>query len=566
MTESCPSEPRGCAEVVPTAQRRSPDMRRRDIPSHLPVRVDLRLGRTTAVDLDTEGRGPLYRLLRERKFSPPVHGNHIRKASMRLWAGRKNHTGAHAPGSRLPEEDHGFGTPSSGIGRGCHPTLTTHRSQRHNALNEPRVTGLRPGAMHAMDEADPPGSLWADDKVDIGSASQKRWNANPVAAFQYHGRAESTRVNNKPSNAESASGAPYGGAWRDHHHERHGQVRVHCPSKRVGSPSCQSTRRLVPVPRPGSDDTAFAQGGIGLQQSNGRSPTGRGYSTEAVPDLLACNGSASHIFGLDGSSGIIFLGISRQRGVEQKMTVTPATKQVLAFRSGGVCAFPGCGEPLASDSYDGPRSRVLGEVAHIRGRRSGSERYDPNMTEEERNAVGNLVYLCANHHKLIDADAGNWPAEDLLRIKQEHEAAVRKTRERTFPLVTFSELREAVSWISGQLPAPNPSFDLAPTEEKIKKNGLSDDNRYLIATGLTSRNTVAEFIQKAAQGDPDFPNRLKAGFLEVYYAKVKEGYKNNILFELMCEFSERGLDTHGGRAAGIAVLVYLFETCEVFEK
>ena len=35
-------------------------------------------------------------------------------------------------------------------------------------------------------------------------------------------------------------------------------------------------------------------------------------------------------------------------------------------------------------------------------------------------------------------------------------------------------------------------------------------------------------------------------------------------FELMCAFAQRGLRKQGDRTAGIAVLVYLFEICDVF--
>ena len=69
-----------------------------------------------------------------------------------------------------------------------------------------------------------------------------------------------------------------------------------------------------------------------------------------------------------------------------------------------------------------------------------------------------------------------------------------------------------------------------------------------------------------AAKDPDFPERLKAGFLEEYFGKRKEGHKGDDLFELMCAFAQRGLRKQADKTAGIAVLVYLFEICDVFEK
>ena len=75
-----------------------------------------------------------------------------------------------------------------------------------------------------------------------------------------------------------------------------------------------------------------------------------------------------------------------------------------------------------------------------------------------------------------------------------------------------------------------------------------------------------DYVEAEAQLDPDFPERLKAGFLEEYYARRKEGHKGDELFELMCAFAQRGLRRQADKTAGIAVLIYLFEICDVFEK
>lgn len=63
------------------------------------------------------------------------------------------------------------------------------------------------------------------------------------------------------------------------------------------------------------------------------------------------------------------------------------------------------------------------------------------------------------------------------------------------------------------------------------------------------------------------PERLKEGFLIEYHRlkKTKE-LSADELFDLMCRFAQRGLHRQIERTAGLAVLVYLFETCEVFEK
>jgi hypothetical protein len=138
--------------------------------------------------------------------------------------------------------------------------------------------------------------------------------------------------------------------------------------------------------------------------------------------------------------------------------------------------------------------------------------------------------------------------------------------EEAFAEVAFPELQAAVSWVTKQAPAAYGSFDLTPPDEKIKKNALSNECRHIIAAGLMSHATVREYVEAEAQLDPDFPERLKAGFLEAYYARRKEGHKGDELFELMCAFSQQGLRRQADKTAGIAVLIYLFEICDVFEK
>ena len=153
-------------------------------------------------------------------------------------------------------------------------------------------------------------------------------------------------------------------------------------------------------------------------------------------------------------------------------------------------------------------------------------------------------------------------------MKAAHETKASAAIAEAFADIAFPELRHAVAWVSSQPPAaPSvPSFVLLPPEEKIKKNDMSNGSRHTIAAGLSSRTTVADFVEAETQFDPDFPDKLKSGFLTEYYRLRHQGHKGNELFELMCAFSQRGLKSQGDRTAGLAVLIYLFEICDVFEK
>lgn len=247
------------------------------------------------------------------------------------------------------------------------------------------------------------------------------------------------------------------------------------------------------------------------------------------------------------------------------MAATYPTKVLLAFRSGGICAYPTCGKHLTYQAEVGDDTYVA-EAAHIRGEKPNAARYDALMTDEERDSVHNLIFLCTDHHTIIDKVEADWPTAKLHALKSTHEAQVHEAMEKAFVDVEFPELEQAISWVTSQVPVANGSFDLTPPDEKIKKNDLSNGSRHIIAAGLMSRATVAAYVEAETQLDSDFPERLKAGFLAEYYALRAKGHKGEELFELMCSFAQRGLRKNADRTAGVAVLIYLFEICDVFEK
>lgn len=240
-----------------------------------------------------------------------------------------------------------------------------------------------------------------------------------------------------------------------------------------------------------------------------------------------------------------------------------------------MCALPGCGHRLSPDSNSNEPINI-GEAAHIAGENAGngkinrSARYDPNMTDEERNHYQNLIYLCGTCHTTIDSipqGENDYPVERLHKIKSEHEAKVRQAMLDAFAEVGFPELQEATRWASKIQPSsPTNDYSLLKVDDKIKKNDLDNGARGVIAMGLGVAGEVARYIESVAQTDTDFPERLKAGFLEEYWRLKREGMGGGELFELMCRFSQQGFQRQAERSAGLAVLIHLFEACEVFEK
>lgn len=113
---------------------------------------------------------------------------------------------------------------------------------------------------------------------------------------------------------------------------------------------------------------------------------------------------------------------------------TAPTREHLKVESGGRCCAPWCGGDTDAMGSAGKKTSV-GEAAHIRGNNDGrpprdassaartkirraSARYDSNMTNEQRAHAHNGIWMCKNHHKVIDDDPDLYPAGLLTQWKK----------------------------------------------------------------------------------------------------------------------------------------------------
>ena len=71
----------------------------------------------------------------------------------------------------------------------------------------------------------------------------------------------------------------------------------------------------------------------------------------------------------------------------------------------------------------------VGVAAHIAAAAPGGRRYDPTMTPEERAAIGNAIWMCANHGTLIDRDEATYTRPEITAWRVEHEARIKRELE-----------------------------------------------------------------------------------------------------------------------------------------
>jgi hypothetical protein len=120
----------------------------------------------------------------------------------------------------------------------------------------------------------------------------------------------------------------------------------------------------------------------------------------------------------------------------------PKEWKVLLARSGGICAFPGCGKGLIEPGNDEDEDAFIGEVAHIVADSRQGPRGDVDMSDEDRDKYPNLVLFCQNCHDRVDKQPRTFSVPVLKRIKAEHEGRIAsKTGSPSVPEAAFKQER-----------------------------------------------------------------------------------------------------------------------------
>lgn len=225
----------------------------------------------------------------------------------------------------------------------------------------------------------------------------------------------------------------------------------------------------------------------------------------------------------------------------------------MAARSGGMCEL--CGTRIVEND------KLMGEMAHIRGSRPGSARYDPSMSENQRDSPENLILLCPTCHTRIDKQPEKYTAAHLQEMKQSHTDKLARIVGIAMPDIEFPEIDEAIRHIASTDIPLDQSYVLVHPREKIQKNRLS--SRWVMM-GLSQAGTVGRYMDR--HSDAESSRRLRAGFVKRYEELRGEGLDGDDLFMALWLFASGSRADPKTQAAGLALLVCLFKKCEVFER
>lgn len=104
-------------------------------------------------------------------------------------------------------------------------------------------------------------------------------------------------------------------------------------------------------------------------------------------------------------------------------------KNLLWARSGNMCAFKGCRQPLILDNIQGKLVNLADKahvIAHSLEGPRGQERDRYGLDDDNIDSIENLILLCKIHHKLVDDRPDMYPADVLFAMKKSHEERIRR--------------------------------------------------------------------------------------------------------------------------------------------
>lgn len=244
-----------------------------------------------------------------------------------------------------------------------------------------------------------------------------------------------------------------------------------------------------------------------------------------------------------------------------KAKISPRYERLLHTKSGNHCAM--CHRLLVDGKSNG--SACLGENAHIYGEKEGAARYDSTLKAEFVNSYENLIFLCSACHTKVDTEVDDFPPEKLIEMKNKHEKWVISKLEEGSNGFTFAELEVLSKHLMSIGIAPNKNLDyrLLDIEGKINKNSLQEVQAE-INMGLTKIATVEDYLNR--NPDIHFAERL-TDIMAQQYIELKTRYSDNVeIFNILWGITSGNYTDFKYRAAGLGILVYFFEECEVFEK
>ncbi len=133
-----------------------------------------------------------------------------------------------------------------------------------------------------------------------------------------------------------------------------------------------------------------------------------------------------------------------------------------------------------------------------------------------------------------------------------------------FLALSFEDIKPILQFVAAQQAPADPGVSPVP-RHKLEYNKLGEDARVLILNGMWKAPLVRQYLD----GHPD--KELAAKVANVFRAKyeklrAEKHDPDSILYELQIEAQGPYIQRSKQAVAALAVLAYLFEECDIFER
>ncbi len=198
------------------------------------------------------------------------------------------------------------------------------------------------------------------------------------------------------------------------------------------------------------------------------------------------------------------------------MPVTPAINRLVWVKAGGVCAFDDCRKRLVEDATPEDRETATGKVAHIVGHsEERGPRSDKPTPGGDRDGIGNLILLCANHHDVVDRQVNTYTVERLVGMKEAHERWVREQlspneAETPLPCSIEETLHSTLLTVAGMPPIVyTANCDLAEPEVKELMRWTQGENPPMLPFIVRAEKLIT--FTKLTEGGNPFSEAIRGG-------------------------------------------------------
>ena len=242
-----------------------------------------------------------------------------------------------------------------------------------------------------------------------------------------------------------------------------------------------------------------------------------------------------------------------------------ADQRRLWVYSHGLCSNPDCRRRLILEPTDKDPATTTGYSAHMVAHSLDGPRGKGEALTENRETYENMILLCGYCHRMIDGQPNTYTIEMLKEWKNKHETWVAECILRGMMAIEFKDLEEVTNRFASHYPADSSPIVAPDITVKIARNGLTERSVRFLRMGVASSSLAGAFIHDLERTRPGIGNRVRSGFMIHYNQGVLDQLLPDDIFTKLMEVASNHSTDFNKQAAGLAVLGYLFATCEIFE-